>query len=194
MESTSPPLVRIALPWLGAIAGLAVAIGSGLLLAELLMSPPLSELAKLALYFALAGAATLGAAWLILLALERTMALSIRAKALISGLAAGAVALLNVLIIAELMFVSTEHDLKVLLIVVVFSAVVTVVLSAWVARNVAGRLKLIAGVVDSLARGDLSPRAQVSGRDEVACLAADVNALARRLQDAEERREAIDRE
>ena len=148
MESTSPPLVRIALPWLGAIAGLAVAIGSGLLLAELLMSPPLSELAKLALYFALAGAATLGAAWLILLALERTMALSIRAKALISGLAAGAVALLNVLIIAELMFVSTEHDLKVLLIVVVFSAVVTVVLSAWVARNVAGRLKLIAGVVD----------------------------------------------
>lgn len=194
MESTSTPLTRVALPWLGAALGLTFAIGSGVLLAEVLMSPPVSELAKLALYFALAGGATLGAAWLILLALERTVALSIQAKALITGFAAGAVALVNVLIIAQLMFVSTGHDLKVLLTVVVFSAVVTVVLSVWVARNVAGRLHLIAGVVDSLARGDLTARAQVGGRDEVASLATDVNVLAGRLQEAERQREALDRE
>jgi signal transduction histidine kinase len=187
-------LTRVALPWLGAALGLTFAIGSGVLLAEVLMSPPVSELAKLALYFALAGGATLGAAWLILLALERTVALSIQAKALITGFAAGAVALVNVLIIAQLMFVSTGHDLKVLLTVVVFSAVVTVVLSVWVARNVAGRLHLIAGVVDSLARGDLTARAQVGGRDEVASLATDVNVLAGRLQEAERQREALDRE
>lgn len=70
----------------------------------------------------------------------------------------------------------------------------TVVLSVWVARNVAGRLQLVAGVVDLLARGDLTPRAQVSGRDEVAFLAADVNALAGRLQEAERQRRALDRE
>ncbi|MEO8458128.1 MAG: HAMP domain-containing sensor histidine kinase, partial [Chloroflexota bacterium] len=194
MESTGAPLTRIALPWLGAALGLTFAIGSGVLLAELLMSPPFSELAKLALYFALAGGATLGAACLMLLALERTVALSIQAKALITGVAAAAVALVNVLIIAQLMFVSTGHDLKVLLTVVVFSAVVTVILSVWVARNVAGRLHLIAGVVDSLARGELTPRARVTGRDEVASLAADVNTLGERLQVAERRREELDHE
>jgi two-component system sensor histidine kinase BaeS len=194
VESTRAPLTHVALPWLGAALGLTFAIGSGVLLAELLMSPPFSELAKLALYFALAGGATLGAAYLMLLALERTVALSIQAKALITGVTSGAVALVNVLIIAQLLFVSTGHDLKVLLTVVVFSAVVTVVLSVWVARNVAGRLHLVAGVVDSLARGDLSPRARVGGRDEVASLAVDVNVLAGRLQEAERQREALDRE
>ena len=194
MESTSPPLTRIALPWLGAVLGLLLAIGGGVLLAQLLMSPPLSELAKLALYFALAGGATLGAAWLTLLAIDRTIALSIQTKALITGVAVGVVALLNVLIIAELMFVSTEHDFKVLLTVIVFSVIATVVLSLWVARNVAGRLHGIAGVVDSLARGDLTRRARISGRDEVASLAADVNALAGRLQEAARQRQALDRE
>ncbi|MEO8457984.1 MAG: HAMP domain-containing sensor histidine kinase [Chloroflexota bacterium] len=185
---------RAALPWLGAVIGLAVAIASGVLLAQLLMSPPLSELAKLALYFAVAGGATLGAAWVLLLAIDRTISLSIQTKALITGVAVGVVALLNVLIIAQLMFVSTDHDFKMLLAVIAFSVIATVVLSVWVARSVAGRLHSIAVVVDSLASGDLSRRTHVSGRDEVASLAADVNALAMRLQEAEQQRQALDRE
>ena len=68
MESLQLPQPRTALPWLGALFGLGAAIGSGVLLAELLMSPPLGELAKLALYFGLAGGSTLGAAWLMLAA------------------------------------------------------------------------------------------------------------------------------
>ncbi len=194
MESTSRPLIRVALPWLGAALGFAFAIAFGVLLAELLMSPSFSELAKLALYFAVAGGATLGAAGLLLVALERTFRLSIQAKALTTGVAAGTVALVNVLIIAQLMFVSTNHDMKVLLAVVAFSAVVTVVLTVWVARNVSGRLHAIAGVVDSLARGDLATRASVEGMDEVASLAADVNALAGRLQQTDRQREVLDQE
>jgi signal transduction histidine kinase len=53
---------------------------------------------------------------------------------------------------------------------------------------------MIAGVIDSLARGDLASRATIAGRDEVGSLAADVNELGRRLYDAEEQRSGLDRE
>ena len=158
------------------------------------MSPPLSELARLAAYLALAGSATLAAGWLALQAADRTIGLSVTAKAFLGGIIGNLVALLNVLIIAELMFVSTEHDLKMLLAVVLFSALVTAFLSLWVARNLSFRLQLITASVRSLAAGDLLTRVSVSGHDEVTQLAADVNALADRLQAASDERQAIDRE
>ena len=63
MEATHRPLFRLALPWLGAALALTLAIGCGVLLAELLMSPPSSELRELAAYFTVAGAATMAAGW-----------------------------------------------------------------------------------------------------------------------------------
>lgn len=182
------------MPWFGAILGLAVAIGGGVILAQLLMSPPASELAELAGYFALSGALTIGGGWLALRAADRNLSLSILAKTFLGGIIVSAAALLNVLVIAGLMFVSTGHDLKLLICLILFSAVATASLSFWVARSVAGRLDIIAGAVKSLARGDLKARASVDGGDEVSRLAEDVNALGRRLQEAEDEREALDRE
>ena len=194
MESNRPPLTRLALPWLSAALGLSLAISCGLLLAQLLMSPPFSELWKLAMYFGLAGGATMTAGWLTLHNADRALGLSIQAKAFLGGIISSIVALLNVLIIAGLMFVSTGHDLKLLVSVILFSAVVTAFLSLWVARNVAGRLDVIAAAVKSLASGDLKARARVVGGDEVTRLAADVNALGDRLQQAEDQRRALEHE
>jgi signal transduction histidine kinase len=171
-----------------------VAIGGGVILAQLLMSPPTSELAELAGYFALSGALTIGGGWLALRTADRNLSLSILGKTFLGGIIASAAALLNVLVIAGLMFVSTGHDLKLLICLTLFSAVATASLSFWVARSVAGRLDIIASAVKSLAGGDLKARAGVAGDDEVSRLAADVNALGRRLQEAEDEREALDRE
>lgn len=180
--------------WLGPALGLTLAIGAALLLMQLLMSPPAGDLRSMAGYLTLSGAATMGAGWLVLRALDRVLALSIRLKAFLSAAIGGAVALLNVMIVAELMFVSTSHDLKVLIALIGFSAVVTACFSLWVASTVAARIELVAAGIRALAAGDYGARVGVAGRDDVALLAGDVNRLAGRLQAVEAERAALDRE
>ena len=182
------------MPWLGAGLALALAIGSGILLAELLMSPPAGDLRALAAYLTLSGAGTMAAGWLALRTADRAIGLSIQRRAFLSGLVATGVALLNVIIVAQLMFVSTSHDLNLLIALVVFSAVVTGFFSLWVARTITERVSMVSVAIRKLAGGDLRTRIDVSGGDEVARLAADVNSLATRLHAAEEERAALDRE
>ena len=194
MESARTPLTRLAWPWLGAAVGLALAIGCGLLLAELLMSPPEGELRDMAAYFALAGVATLAGAWLALRTTDRVLGLSIQAKSFLGGLLAGGIALINVLVIAQLMFISTDHDLKLLAAVALFSTLVSAVFSIGVARSLATRISATTTAVRALAEGDLEARAEVSGGDEAGRLAQDINTLGERLREAQQQRDALDRE
>ena len=182
------------MPWLGAVLALALAIGAGVLLAELLMSPPAGDLRSLAAYLTLSGAGTMGMGWLALRAADSVVGLKIQTKAFLSATIGTGVALLNVFIVAQLMFVSTAHDLKLLVALLVFSAVVTIFFSLWVASTVAGRITQVAGAIRALAGGQYRDRIDVGGGDEVAQLADDVNILARRLQAGEEQRLALEQE
>lgn len=179
---------------MGAVLGLLLAIGSGLLLAQLLMSPPARDMRTLAGYLTITGAATMGGGWLALRLGDRLVGLSIRTKAFLSSAIGSGVALLNIIIVAQLMFVSTAHDLKLLIALTCFSAVVSAFFGLWVASTVAGRLGLVASGIRSLAEGDYGARMDASGGDEVAELAAALNRLAGRLQEAQEQRAALDRE
>ena len=136
----------------------------------------------------------MGGGWLALRAADRALGLALHTRAFLSSVIAGGVALLNVVIVAQFMFVSTSHDLKLLIALLVFSAVVTGFFSLWVATTITGRLGAITGGVRSLAQGEFDTRVEVGGRDEVARLAQDVNTLADRLRAAEEQRAALDRE
>ncbi len=180
--------------WVVAGLGLALAVGCGLLIAELLMSPPSGELWELARYFTLAGAATIAGGWVVLQTVDRAIGVSVQVKLFLGTVIAAAVALLNVLIIAQLMFISTDHDLKVLLATVVYSGLVTAFFSVWAASLAVRRLGLVTHAVRRLAAGDLRARAEVAGSDEVTSLARDVNYLAARLQEAERERQALDNE
>ena len=188
------PTKRVAVPWLGAALAVTLATGAGLLLAQLLMSPPAGDQRTLAAYLTLAGTATMAGGWLALRAADRLVGLSIQAKAFLAAVIGSGVALLNVFIVAQLMFVSTSHDLKLLVALLLFSAIVTVFFSLWVASTVASRLELVAGRIRSLAAGEYRPLLAVEGGDEVAILAADVNALAQRLEQAAAQRAALDHE
>ncbi|MCH8066319.1 MAG: HAMP domain-containing histidine kinase [Chloroflexi bacterium] len=190
----SRQLLRFGQPWLGAVLALTLAIGAGVLLAQLLMSPPSSDLRTLAAYLTVSGVASLGLGWLALRAADRAVGLTIQAKAFLSSIIGSGVALLNIFIVAQLMFVSTSHDLNLLIALILFSAIVTLFFSLWVATTVAGRIELVADGIRSLAGGDYQARLADAGGDEVAKLAADVNLLATRLQAAEEQRTALDRE
>ncbi len=193
-SDTARPLRRLAQLWLGPTLALILAIGAALLLAQLLMTPPGNELRDLAAYLTLSGVATLGAGWLALRAADRVVGLSIQTKTLLSAIIGSGVALLNVFIVAQLMFVSTSHDLKLLVALIVFSAVVTIFFSLWVASAIVSRVTTVTAAVRSLAAREYGTRVAVEGRDEVAQLANDVNTLAERLQGAEEQRAALERE
>jgi signal transduction histidine kinase len=180
--------------WFGAAAVLLGAILAGVLLAQVLMSPPAADLWSLAAYLTVSGIATMGVGWMVLRGAERLIGLSIQTRAFVGGLIAATVALLNVLIVAQAMFISTSHDLKLLVAIVVFSAVITGFFSLLVARSVSRRLQPIRESIGSLASGDLGTRISVSGEDELSALASDINTLARKLQAADEQRTALDRE
>ena len=187
-------LPRLALWTLAAALALALATGAGLLLTELTMSPSWPELRELAIYLASAGIASAGLGWVALRAADRLLGPGLRGRAFVSSAIAGGVALLNVIIVGQLMFVSTEHDLNLLLALVIFSAVITAFFSLVVASSVAGRIENIAGAVRLLAHGDYRTRLTPDGKDEVARLSEDVDLLAARLRAAEDQREALDRE
>ena len=188
------PVLRAAPPWLGALLALTIAVGLGLLLVQLMMSPPASDQRQLATYLTISGAATLAGGWLALRLADRAVGLSIQMKSFLGGVLGGGVALLNVVIVAQLMFVSTAHDLRLLFALLSFSAVVMIFFSLWVATTVAGRIEQVARAVRALAYGAYDARVDVAGGDEVAQLARDVNILATRLHEAEEQRRALDRE
>lgn len=182
------------MPWLAGAASLVVALGVGLGLVQVLLSPPRNEFRDLALYFAVSGVGTLAGGLGALRLADRAVQLSIRVKLFVSTAIGTAVALLNVFIVARLMFVSTGHDLRLLAALIVFSGIVTSALSLWVASTLTARLRGITRAIGALADGRYDERATMSGGDEMAALGADVDRLARRLEAAALERERLDRE
>ena len=181
---TARPLTQLTQQWIGAALALTLAIGAGLLLAQLLMSPPADDLRTLAAYLTVSGAATMSIGWLALRLADRVVRLPLRLKAFVGTAIGSGVALLNIVIVAQLMFVSMSHDFKLLVALIVFSAVVTLFFSLWVAGTIAERLETVTAGIRSLAGGDYGSRIDVSGGDEVSRLAAVVNVLAGCLQAA----------
>ena len=193
-DSLTRPLARLWHPWLSAFLAVAVALAAGIVISEVLMRPSPGELRDLGLYFVLSASLTLVVGWLGLRWAGHTTRLSIQARAFLLSMIAGSVALLNVLIIAQLMFVSTAHDLRLLFALVAFSVVVTGFFSLWVASVTTSRLRAVLAGIRALGEGDYVRRVAIEGGDEVAEVAADLNSLAARLQSLEESRRALDRE
>ena len=188
------PLAVPARSWLGAALALALAITAAVLLCRLLIAPPAGDLRALALYLTLSGTATLAGGGLAMRLADRATGVTIQTKAFLGAVIGSGVALLNVFISAQLMFLSTAHDLKLLVALLVFSGIITVFFGLWVASTLAGRLGAVTAGITALAAGDYAARVTVPGGDQVARLARDVNELAHRLQTAEEQRATLERE
>ena len=110
--------------WLSLALALMLGVLVALLIAQVLMSPPRRDLLILAGYLAGSGLGTVVVGALAMRAIDRAAGVSIRAKSAFAALTGTAVALLNVLIVARLMFVSTSHDLRLLVALTVFGAIV----------------------------------------------------------------------
>lgn len=195
-HSISQPFGSIGLRTVAFAAAFVVAASAaGLATVVLLMDPPARDLVELTGYFVLSGSVSLAAGWLALRALERWPGLSLRRRAVFGTAVGGAVALLNVVIVAQLMFINTGHDLPLLSALVLFGGIASLSVSIWATSAVTSRVEASAAAVRRLASGDLAAVVDETGpRDELHQLARDVNTLAVRLREADAQRAAVERE
>ncbi|HEX5369106.1 MAG TPA: hypothetical protein VFY10_06790, partial [Dehalococcoidia bacterium] len=179
---------------LAALLLLVIAIAAALMVAQLTMAPPRSDMLELAAYLAASGAVAGLAGWATLNSAWARQHLGRRSKAVLGSLAGGLAALFNVFLIARLMFVSTSHDLYVLAASIGFSLVVMTAFSMTVAASVSQRVELIAQAVRALAAGGQPPILALSEGDEIARLADDVATLSAKLDATERERARLDRQ
>ncbi len=177
-----------------AAAALALATGVAVLLAYLLLDPPTGDLVDLGLYLAMAGGVAIAGCWAVVRWLERWSALGLLGQAILVALIGSATSITTILILAQLMFISSDHDLQVLLAVSAFSAIMAVFCTTWLTSSTLARLLAVARSIRELAAGNLDVQAAVAGADEVASLAEDVNMLVGRLSEARAERVALDDE
>jgi len=155
------------------------------------MAPPRSEMVSLAAYLAVTGIAAGLIGWLALSS-RWSAPLGLRGKAFLGSLIGGVMGLLNVFLIARLMFISTEHDLWVVAAAIGFSVVLMTAFSITVAASVAQRVTLISDAVRALADGTATPDLTLVEADEVARLADDVGRLSEKLDASERERARLD--
>jgi signal transduction histidine kinase len=177
-------------------AGLALSAGliAATLLFELTMSPPARDIVNLVAYLAATGAASLAVGWLLMTSTEADRRLTLRRKVFAITVVGGLAGLLNIFIVSQLMFLSTAHDLKVLVATLGFDVFVTAAFGSLVAASVSGRVDFVTGAVRSLSEGNYGLRLEVGGDDEIAGLARNVNQLAAQLQTAQDAQRSLEQE
>jgi signal transduction histidine kinase len=167
--------------------GILLIVLLSLLIFFLLLTPAAGELGLMALFLGVTALAS-GLAGYLAYRLgwwSRSPALR---WTLLGGYAlAGLLTFFNVWFSARLMFAS-QHDLLLATVLLIFAGLMAMALGYFISNAVTDRVGLLMDAADDLARGDLSRRAPVSGRDEIAALATSFNTMAARLQAADQQR------
>ncbi len=163
-------------------------------LTQFMLTPPRRDLVELGVYLAVSGAMTVATGLVLIRFVDGRVGLTLLSRFVLVTLVGSAVLVANIIVLARLMFISTDHDLQVLLATVAFSTVIAVFFTTWVASRTIARIATVNQSIRHLAAGNLTITAEVSGRDEVATLAEDVRALAQRLTEARDERLALDAE
>ena len=97
----------------------------------------------------------------------------------------------NVWVTARLMFAS-PHDLKLAAVLLVFASGIAMLLGYFLSVGISGRIDALKTAAEHLAKGDLSTRAKIEGRDEVAALATSFNHMAEQIQQADTQKRELD--
>ena len=157
------------------------AIGFVLVLIELALHPPASDLTTLATFLAISGGSTM----LLVLGFRRFQFLvrlpSLRARLLMGSVLTTTLALINVGFTAFLMFISA-HDLALLAGLMAFSLGVSVFAASAITEPVVRSLRDLGAAVAKISSGDLKVRVPVESGDEVGVLAVSINAMAAKLE------------
>lgn len=191
-DRTSPARV---IRWLaGAAVLIAFATAVALLLAQAMLAPPRTALVELGVALAVSGAISVVVGTVLVMMIERRFGLSLRGRFVAVTLVTCGILVANIVALACLMFISTGHDLQIVLATGAFGAIVAVAFATWAASMTTDRAIAINAGIRALAAGDRDVTVRVEGTDEFTSLARDLNALAVRLREADASRAALDAE
>jgi signal transduction histidine kinase len=177
-------------PWFGPVSSLAAAFALVLVLALLVIGIPMGDLAAIARFLLLSSVPSVVVGYAFFYVVRRRLRSLSQQVALAYGLGL-AIALVNILITARLMFLSA-HDLTLLGLLLAFSGALSVVFGLTLAASVGRNITRLAEGAGKLAEGNLRARVQVDVGGEVAGLADAFNRMAVRLEEAFARERQLD--
>jgi signal transduction histidine kinase len=185
----APQVVR-GLFW--AIGGLAVALFVALLYAWLTLNPPQKDLIDLTQFLLISGGVSI-----VLGAIGFRLGLGTRVPSLVVTMAivylvGVAVVGVNVIYTSARMFLNQEHDLPLLTILLLFSAIISLFFAVFLAQSIVYRLREILTVTRKVAGGDLTARVAVTSRDEIGRLGSEVNSMVAQLDASQKQRARLE--
>jgi len=177
--------------WLSYVLVIAAILLLTVVLIQVVMNPPLGDLLYLA---GLLGLTSLGSAalgyvshrlgwWRRLPHLSQTLVLGY--------VLAGVLALFNVWLTAQLMFIN-QHDLVLGTLLLIFAGGISVAFGYFLSNSITQDLRDLVGGAKKISLGDFDVRVKVSGSDEVAQLAQAFNEMAQRPEKATEAERTLD--
>ncbi len=188
---TSIPAPRASLTWrflIGMLLIMLVSLGAF----YLLMRPPAYDLWQMTLMLAATAifSAMAGYAAYRLGLLERSPALlwTLLGNCILSSL----LTFINIWLTAKLMFAS-PHDLLLATVLLFFATGIAVVLGYFFSSAITDRIDHLQLAAEAISHGDLSARASLRGRDELASLAHTFNSMASQLQVTQRKQQELDR-
>jgi signal transduction histidine kinase len=196
MTTPTTGQARARVPYLGwagwALGGLAVALAVALAYAWVSLSPPAKDLQDLTQFLLISGGISI-----VLGAIGFRLGLGTRVPSLavtmaVVYLVGVAVVGVNVIYTSMMMFLNQEHDLPLLMILLLFSAVISLFFAVLLARSMVSRLHELLAMSQQLASGDLRARVQVSSRDEIGRLGEAFNAMVEQLATSQEQRSRLE--
>lgn len=163
------------------VAGVALIVALSLGVFNLLLKPPVNDIALMALFLlvtalvsTLAGYGSYRLGWI-----DRSPTIR---WSLLGGYALSSVlTFFNVWLTARLMFTS-QHDLLLATVLLIFAGGMAMALGYFLSSTLMDRIRLLDQAARAIAAGDLDVRIPVHGRDEMALLARTFNQMAEQLQ------------
>jgi signal transduction histidine kinase len=192
MQTTVQTVRRPWLLLLRLLGGTALALGLALAIFWVSMSPPLAEFqATLALLGATAAVSVLVGylayqfGWI---RWSPRLSWTLASSYVLSSL----LTFLNVWWTARLMFLN-QHDLTLATILLVFAGGIAVAFGLFLSSAVTDKIAALGRGANAIAEGRLRTRVAVDGRDEIAGLARAFNVMAAQLEEAEARKQELER-
>jgi len=107
-------------------------------------------------------------------------------------LVGAAVVGVNVFYTSMNMFLNKEHDLPLLTILLIFSAIISLFFAFFLSQSMVSRLRDLLSLSRSVAAGDLSARVPVNSRDEIGQLTAEFNSMVAQLEHSKAEKERLE--
>jgi len=157
----------------------------------LLMRPTLGDLQHMAQFLAITAVISIAIGYGAFRFNWLKFAPSLRWVLIGSYIIASFLTFLNVWLTARLMFAS-QHDLLLATVLLLFAGGIAIALGSFFTSALIDRITRLESATRSIENGDLSTRADIPGKDEIAALADSFNKMAAQLQTADQKQKELE--